>query len=147
MDIAEFWKVIDSSIERNKDSLNAQVIDCGNELSKYSIEEIREFNYLSETLIEKAKDEKVFETFCKIFNNKILFQGSISWSNYESFIGWLIMQGSGIYTYALEDPNSLKELIKIIYNNDINKCICEDAIFIASAAYEIKTGRNYFEDF
>lgn len=97
-------------------------------------------------MIDNAKDEKCFKIFSKTFDDQILFQGSISWSNYDSFIGWLIMQGSRIYTYALDDPNSLKELIKIVFNNDLNKCSCEEAIFIASSAYEIKTGRNYFED-
>lgn len=147
MDIIEFWKLIDSAIERNKDDINKQIIDIQNELSKYSIEDIREFNFISETLIDSAKDEKVFETFCRIFNEDILFQGSISWSNFDSFIGWLIMQGSGIYNNALDDPNSIKDLIKIIFNCDLNKCTCEEAIFIASSAYEIKTGGNYFEDF
>lgn len=71
----------------------------------------------------------------------------ISWSNFESFVGWLIMQGSEIYTYALDDPISLKELINITFNNDLEKCQCEEAIFIACSAYEIKTGRNYYEDF
>ena len=115
--------------------------------AKYSIEDIREFNHISELLIEKAKDEKIFNAISDAFKNQIEFDGGTSWNRYEFFIGWLLMQGSEIFNFGLSAPNSLKDLINNIYSNDLTKCSCEEAIFIASSAYEIKTGRDYFEDF
>lgn len=62
-------------------------------------------------------------------------------------MGWLILQGSALYNQTIKDPNFLKEVIEINFNNDFSTLECEDAIHIASSAYEIKTGRDYFEDF
>jgi hypothetical protein len=145
MEIKEFWKIIDDVIVKQHLTLNQQISEIEIELSNYSIEEIKEFNYLIEQLMEKAKDEKVFSKIASAFKNQIIFEGAVSWSNYEFFIGWLIMQGSEFFNLGLTSPNSLKDLIDNIYNSDINKCICEEAIFIATKAYEIKTGKNYFE--
>lgn len=147
MDIEEFWKIVDATVSKDKLNLNQQISEIESELAKYSIEDIREFNHISELLIEKAKDEKIFNAISDAFKNQIEFDGGTSWNRYEFFIGWLLMQGSEIFNFGLSAPNSLKDLINNIYNNDLTICSCEEAIFIASSAYEIKTGRDYFEDF
>ena len=147
MDIIIFWEIVDSVVAKDSLNITQQISEIENELSKYSIADIREFNFLSEQLIEKAKDEKIFHAICSAFEDQIEFDGGTSWSRYEFFIGWLLMQGSEIFNLGLSAPNSLKDLIINIYNSDLSICTCEEAIFIACNAYEIKTGRNYFEDF
>ena len=147
MDIEKFWKLVDDAGLKDKQNLNEQISKIEADLAKYSIEDIREFNHISELLIEKAKDERIFNAISDAFKNQIQFDVGTSWNRYEFFIGWLLMQGSEIFNLGLSAPNSLKDLINNIYNNDLNKCSCEEAIFIASSAYEIKTGRDYFEDF
>lgn len=147
MDINKFWEIVDSVVARGELNVNQQILEIENKLSKYPIEDIRDFNNLSEQLIEKAKDEKIFKAISTAFKDQVEFEGGISWNRYEYFIGWLLMQGSEIYNLGLSAPNSLKDLIINIYNSDLSTCTCEEAVFIASNAYEIKTGRNYFEDF
>jgi len=147
MNIEEFWKIIDTSVVKNNLDIKEQINDIQIELSSYSIEDIKEFNYISEQMIEKAKSNNLLESISKLFEGKIMFDGGISWSTYEFFIGWLMMQGSEIFHFAMKDSDSVNDLIQNIYNGDINKCLCEEAIFIASSAYELKTGRDYFEDF
>jgi len=147
MDIKKFWEIIDATVAKDALNTNQQISEIENELSKYSIADIREFNNLSEQLIEKSKNEKIFHVICSAFEDQIEFEGGTSWSRYEFFIGWLLMQGSEIFNLGLSAPYSLKDLILNIYNSDLSICTCEEAIFIASNAYEIKTGRNYFEDF
>jgi hypothetical protein len=147
MDIEEFWRIVDASVSKDNLNLNQQISEIEFELAKYSIEDIREFNRISELLIEKAKDKKFFNAISEAFSNQIEFDGGISRNRYEFFIGWLLMQGSEFFNFGLSEPNSIKDLINNIYYNDLIKCSCEEAIFIASSAYEIKTGRDYFEDF
>jgi len=143
----EFWNLIDSSITENRIELEKQISLIVNQLSQFSIEDIREFNFLSETLIEKTKNEAVFKAISEVFKDEIIFEGNISWSRFDSFAGWLILQGFEIYNQIILTPSSLKELVKTRYDNDLEKCSSEEAIFIACSAYELKTGRNYFEDF
>lgn len=145
MEINEFWKIIDNVIVKDELTINQHVSEIEIELSKYSIEDIKEFNHITEMLIEKAKDERIFKIIASAFKDQIIFEGGISWSKYEYFIGWLIMQGSIFFKFSISSPYSLKDLISNIYKNDLTNCICEDAIFMACNAYEIKTGKNYFE--
>ena len=106
-----------------------------------SIKEIREFNYISETLISKAKEAGIHEFLCEVFKDEI------SNNRFDFFMGWLILQGSVLYNQTIKAPIFLKEVIEINFSGDFGVLSCEEAIHIASSAYEIKTGRNYFEDF
>ncbi len=141
MNETDFWDIINSAKEINQNDIDKQRESIENTLSKRSIKDIRKFNYISETLIEKAKIEGIHEFLCNVFKE------FISNNSFDFFIGWLILQGSALYNQTIKDPNFLKEVIETNFNNDLSVCTCEDAIHIASSAYEIKTGRNYFEDF
>lgn len=54
-----FWDIINSAKEINPNDIGKQTSYIENVLSKHSIKEIREFNYISETLITKAKNEGI----------------------------------------------------------------------------------------
>ena len=141
MDEANFWDIINSAKEINQNDINKQRDYIENDLSIYSIKEIREFNYISETLISKAKEAGIHEFLCEVFKDEI------SNNRFDFFMGWLILQGSALYNQTIKDPIFLKEVIEINFSGDFGVLSCEEAIYIASSAYEIKTGRNYFEDF
>lgn len=141
MNETDFWDIINSAKEINPYDIDKQRNYIENTLSKHSIKDILEFNYISETLITKAKKEGIHEFLCDVFKDEI------SNNRFDFFIGWLILQGSALYNQTIKDPNFLKEVIEINFNTDLSVLTCEDAIHMASSAYEIKTGRNYFEDF
>lgn len=136
----DFWNIIDSAKGIYKE-IKKRRCNIENTLSKHSIKEIRDFNYISETLISKAKKKGIHEFLSDIFKDEI------SNNRFDFFMGWLILQGSTLYNQTIKDPNFLKEVIEINFNNDFSVLECEDALHIASSAYEIKTGRDYFEDF
>jgi len=147
MNTKEFWSLIDTSISKNNLEQSEIIEDIQRQLSSYSIKDIREFEFIFKRKTEKVKLSKVLESTSVLFNKEVFYKEGTSWSKYDFFIGWLIMQGSEFYNFALEDHISFNDLIQNVYNSDINKCLCEEALHIASSAYEFKTGRNYFEDF
>lgn len=141
MNKADFWYIINSAKEANPHNVNKQRDYIEKTLSKYSIKSIREFNCITENLIKEAKEEGLREFLCLVFKDEI------SNNRFDFFMGWLILQGTVLYDQAIKDPNFLKEVIEINFNNDFTILSFEEGLHIASSAYEMKTGRNYFEDF
>ncbi|MFY9309551.1 MAG: DUF4240 domain-containing protein [Bacteroidia bacterium] len=141
MNEVKFWFIIDSAKKINNNNIVEQRESIENTLSDYPIEDIRHFNYLMEFFISGAKDAGINEFIDKFFNDEISNNG------FDFFMGWLILQGSALYNQSIKDPFFLKEVIEINYNKDFDVLKCEEALHISSKAYEIKTGRNYFEDF
>lgn len=136
-----FWDIINSSKEINQNDIVKQRICIENTLSKYSINEIREFNYISEILIKKAENNGLHDFLCNEFKDEY-----ISTSVFDFFMGWLLLQGSALYYQTIKDPNFLIEVIEINFNNDFSVLKHEEAIHMGLNAYETKTGRNYYED-
>ncbi len=141
MNKIDFWYIINSAKEVNPHNINKQRADIEKALSKHSIKSIRKFNYIAESLIIEAKDEGLKEFLC------VIFKDQISNNRFDFFMGWLILQGDALYNQTIKDPKFLKEIIEINFNNDFTVLSFEEGLHIASSAYEIKTGRNYFEDF
>ena len=137
----DFWNIINSAKAFIPNDIDKQRDYIENILSKHAIKDIREFNNISETLISRARDKGIHEFLCDVFKDEI------SNNTFDFFMGWLILQGSALYNHTIKDPSFLKEVIEINFNTDLSILTCEGAIHMASSAYEIKTGRNYFEDF
>jgi hypothetical protein len=121
MNETAFWDIINSAREIYQSDIDKRREYIENALSKHSIKEIIKFNNISETLIARAKDNGIHEFLCNVFKDEI------SNNSFDFFVGWLILQGSALYKQTIKDPDFLKEVIGINFNDDFNVLSCEGA--------------------
>jgi hypothetical protein len=76
-----------------------------------------------------------------------VINGGCSDDGFDYFRGWLIMQGRQVLAEAMADPDSLASLQLVQACASEQGCLeCEDALYIASAAYEAATGEEIPDD-
>jgi hypothetical protein len=65
-----------------------------------------------------------------------LINGGCSDDGFDYFRGWLLTQGRQVYEAALQNPDSLAEVV------DEEDLECEEMLYVASHAYEEVTGEE-----
>lgn len=131
-----FWELIDQSkSEANGDPevLRERLVS---KLSKYSTEEILEFDRILDKYSAEAHTSELWAA-------AYIINGGCSDDGFDYFIGWLISQGREVYETALKNPESLADIIS---DEEAGEADFEDFLYIAYDAYTAHTGKEDFFD-
>lgn len=132
----KFWLLIDNAVKISKGDDQKKEKYLISELTKLSLEEIKDFEIAFRKAIRDANDFGVMGAQ-KIIN------GYVSDDSYLYFRCWLIGQGKNIYSETLKNPDYLVNVITK------NHAICEfeGLMYVATNAYEKVTGKKEDETF
>lgn len=134
MDEELFWSIIKTAKQGSKD-LDEYVPNITNALSKLSSTDIIGF-YLREQKLRF--DSYKSDLWCAAY----IMNGGCSDDCFEYFRCWLIAQGKDVFYKAIETPDSLADY----YSEEIEYYEFEDMMYVASEAFEKKTGKD-IEDY
>jgi hypothetical protein len=130
----QFWSIIETSLTASKD-LEAHAKDLTKSLSKLSSEEVIGF-YLREQKLRF--DSYTSDLWCAGY----IINSGCSDDSFEYFRCWIIAHGKEVFYSSFKNPDSLSEL----YSKEIDYHEFEDLMYVASNAFEKKTGKE-IEDF
>lgn len=134
MEEEQFWSIISATKQASKDLEEFQS-NCIKTLSKLSSTEIIGF-YLREQKLRF--DSYNSDMWCAAY----IMNGGCSDDCFEYFRCWVIAQGKDVFYKALNTPDSLAAY----YSKDIEYYEFEELMYVATDAFEKKTGKN-IEDF
>lgn len=125
---AEFWDVIDQARAMgNSCAESTRALD--GILSELSSTEIEAFARAQEDLMPTSYR-------WDLWGAAFVINGGCSDDGFDYFRGWLMLQGRDVWEAALRDPESLAD---VSIDGDAE---CEDALYVASKAYEQVAGRS-----
>lgn len=128
MDLDGFWRLVDLAC-----AIPGGPVEHADELERLlremSSSEIEEFARIQGDLM---RDSYRWDLWGAAY---VINQGC-SDDGFDYFRGWLLVQGKDVWDAALRDPETLAE---IPIAGDVQ---CEDALYVASKAYEESTGRT-----
>jgi hypothetical protein len=131
----QFWSLIDKAVEISNGDNELKEEFLQTELTKLSLEEIKNFEIAFRKSVLDADDFKVMAAA------KII-EGYVSDDSYLYFRCWLIGQGKKVYVEALKNPNYLAKVVKRGESTDF-----ESLMYVATKAYSQKTGKEEDESF
>lgn len=134
IDEEQFWSIINSAKLVSKD-LDEFVPNITNALSKLTSADIIGF-YLREQKLRY--DSYNSDLWCAAY----IMNGGCSDDCFEYFRCWLIAQGKDTFYKTIKNPDSLADY----YSKEIEFYEFEDMMYVASEAFEKKTGKD-IEDF
>jgi hypothetical protein len=134
MDEEQFWSIIEDAKSASK-TLEEYVPNMIDELSKLSSTEIIGF-YLREQKLRF--DSYSSDLWCAAY----IMNGGCSDDCFEYFRCWLIAQGKDFFYTSVRTPDSLADH----YSKEIEYYEFEDMMYVASDAFEKKTGKE-IQDF
>jgi Protein of unknown function (DUF4240) len=144
VDFDQFWAVIEGARRDAGDPADAKRVagQAVASLSARSAEEII------------AAEQRLGELLAGSYQVSLwaaasVIQGGCSDDGFEYFRGWLILQGRRVFEAALADPDSLASLpaVHAVAASPVFTLLeCENALYIASEAYEAVVGRPLPED-
>jgi len=130
MDVETFWKLIHTTREASGDDTSKQADLLVNALVPLSIDEIFAFETVWYDVMDFAYDAALWDA-------AYIIGCGCGDDGFRDFLAWLIAQGKEVYETALDDPESLADLI------DVDKDAQEGAlIYAVMTAYEQKTGEE-----
>jgi len=131
----QFWSLIDKAVElsHGDNELKEKLLTI--ELTKLSLEEIKDFEIAFRKSVIDADDFKVMAA------EKII-EGYVSDDSYLYFRCWLISQGKKVYEETLKNPDYLAKVVGKGESTDF-----ESLMYVATAAYSRKTGKEEDESF
>jgi hypothetical protein len=125
----QFWTFIARSREKFTEC-EKQAAELACLLSSQSAKEIQSFDDHF-----AAKRQQAYRW--KLWGAAYLINGGCSDDGFEYFRCWLIGQGREVFENALENPDSLADLL----SGDEDFVECEDLLYAADKAHEDLTGR------
>jgi hypothetical protein len=131
-----FWSIIENAREVSNGECDDQASVVQATLRAMPADEILSFgDILDELLIESYS--KALWTACGLIN------GGCTNDDFEDFRGWLITQGRLVYDQALQDPDSLGSLPKVVNRQDAWKqpLHCQAILAAHWEPYEDLTGQ------
>jgi hypothetical protein len=131
----EFWNIIEKSLEECGENRSARVASMVAELEALGEGDIMEFERQLRTKIIECDDYGTMAA-AKIID------GSVSDDSYLYFRCWLIGRGREVFDGAVEDPDSIADVARPDEFADF-----EDLLYVATSAFEHKTGREEDETF
>ncbi|MDX2216573.1 MAG: DUF4240 domain-containing protein [Oculatellaceae cyanobacterium bins.114] len=129
----DFWQLIEASKTESGGDIYEQLETLKAQLCKLTNAEIVSFDTILHRLLNKS-----FEA--RLWGAAYIINGGCSDDGFDYFRGWLIAQGQAIFEQALENPDSLADVVDI-ENQDVQ---CEEIWYVAQEAYEEKTGKDDF---
>lgn len=134
MNVNEFWSLIDHSYKTTNGNLDLQVELLVEKLLSEPIEEILAYDSIFEQLMEQANTATLWDAAdiigCGCGND-----------DFRDFRGWLIAHGREIYENAIDDPESLVDLVKVD-----ERARFEEFLYVSIYAHERKIGSPYFNN-
>jgi hypothetical protein len=144
VDFDQFWAVIEGARRDAGDPADAERV-AGQAvalLSARSAEEIIAAEQRLCELLAGSYQMPLWAAACVI-------QGGCSDDGFEYFRGWLILQGRRVFEAALGDPDSLAShpAVQALAASPVFALLeCQDALYIASEAYETMVGQQLPEN-
>jgi len=134
IDEDQFWAIIETA-KKSSDDLEdfAQMITAN--LAQLSTAEIIGFHLREQKL---RFDSYTSDLWCAAY----IMNGGCSDDCFEYFRCWIIAQGKAVFYSSLKNPDSLVNL----YSSETEEYDFEDLMYVASEAFEQKTGKD-IEDF
>ena len=129
MNEAEFWQLMEKTRDVSDNDGYQQIELLVDELATLSEQDILDFDRLFEEFMDRAYNRNLMVAVA-IFG----YGGDDS---FMDFCGWLIGQGKAIYERALEDPDSLADVV-----DEDTDTQPESLAYVAMHAYERKTGNE-----
>jgi len=128
MDEPAFWAIIDASRPSSGD-VHDHAAALQERLKPLGAQEIISFDeHLSIQLVRAYSWD--------LWGAAAIINGGCSDEGFESFRGWLILQGQQIFERALREPDSLAEVVS---EPDVE---CEDVLYAPLHAYEAVAGKE-----
>jgi hypothetical protein len=135
MDRTQFWEIIDRSRNDANGNAEEQLETLREILGELEPDEIVEFDRIFSEYHGKA------DTW-PLWGAAYLIGGGCSDDGFLDFRGWLISRGEKAYEGALASPDSLAD----VWTEDDEECQVEGYQYVASQAWEGRTGKSY-DDF
>jgi uncharacterized protein YdeI (BOF family) len=133
MDTTEFWKLIEQSRYNSNGDVDKQAEILVNILTTLSLEEILDYQRIFDELEAAAQQYDLIEIADVIY-------GGIGDSGWKDFTAWLIGQGKTVYENAIDDPESLVDVVSL---ENREKIRAEALVYVAHNTAENKTEGNY----
>src|SRR5262249_16894659 len=134
MDAAAFWNLIEATkrASENQCEQHAQLLQ--QQLVQLPPEEILSFDRLLSQFMNMAHSDHLWAA-------AYLINGGCSDDGFMDFRGWLIGGGETVFYAAMQNPDTLAEVIAgLPPPRDTYEC--EDLLYVALHAYEAKTGQE-----
>lgn len=125
-----FWELIDRAKQESNGSIEKQTAILIDILSGFELKDIIEFRALYVQKQNEAYHQLLWEA-CEF----ITCAGGEQ--NFLDFRAWLISRGKAVFTKALENPDSLHEILDAENREDASY---ELFSYVAAEAYRAKTG-------
>jgi hypothetical protein len=132
MNIDLFWELIDRAKQEANGSLEKQITILIDMLVDFELKDIIEFQALYVQKQNEAYSLLMWDV-CEF----ITCGGGEQ--NFLNFRAWLISQGKNVFTKALENPDSLHEILDSTTREDASY---ELFSYVALRAYDVKTGKK-----
>src|SRR5574341_810705 len=130
MDIATFWKMIEAARKTASGDIEKQTELLVEALSKQSDKDIIEFDRIMWDMKGKAYRGNLYDA-CDFI------RCGCSDTDFMDFRAWLIAQGEEIFEKAIENPDSLVEIVDVEHRLDV---VYERFAYIGVYAYRRKNG-------
>lgn len=130
MDSEMFWELIERAKQESNGSIEKQTAILIDILVGFELKDIIEF----ETLYMQKQNEAYHQLLWEACEFITCGGGE---QNFLNFRAWLISRGKGVFTRALENPDSLYETLDSESREDARY---ELFSYVASKAYTAKTG-------
>lgn len=126
MDETTFWDLVEVSKTGGGGDCTLQAEILEERLTRLSNQEIID--------CDRVVDRLMTESYrANLWDAAYLINGGCSNDGFDYFRGWLMAQGRKAFYDALQDPESLLHIAE-------PEVECEAMLYVASAAYEAKTG-------
>ncbi|MEY2196784.1 DUF4240 domain-containing protein [Neobacillus sp. BF23-41] len=129
MNKTEYWNLIEQSKSYKED----QVEWLTEELSKKSIDEIVDFEFIFESYMKESYQSH-------LWGAAYLIMGGCSDDSFDYFRGWLISQGQEVYEKTLKEPEFLANYITDENLGDEGVPEYEDFLNVGFDAFTLKKG-------
>lgn len=131
----DFWSLIESSKTDSEGDIYEQLEALRTKLCKLTNAEILSFDSILHRLLNESYESR-------LWGAAYIINGGCSDDGFDYFRGWLIAQGRDVFYQALQNPESLADVVNID-NQDVE---CEEIWYVAQEAYEEKTGKDDFNE-
>lgn len=130
----KFWNLIEVSLDKSEGDMEAQYNELLSELNKLTADEIIGFqNVFNRYYTEVYTSE--------LWGAAYIINGGCSDDGFDYFRAWLISKGKEVFFKALQNPDSLAEVLR---EDEIEGAEFEELISIGKEAYESKGNNEEF---
>lgn len=128
-----FWELIGSAKKKGDDP-EEQVEWLISHLSRKPVRDIIEFDFILQNYHHSSYTSDLWAA-------AYIVMGGCSDDSFDYFRAWLIFQGKDVFEAAIRDPEAIIPALQLIEEGEVPEL--EDLLFVASSAYEEKTGLDF----